>query len=241
MCDSDRSSNLRFLKSIINLLIQAKIRNLYINFHSHFPARESEWVLQNISTNFDQPNLPLQFSAGLHPWYLEEDLEPQLTQLQKLSTHPHLMAIGECGLDKICNTNFSLQQEAFRQQVSLANEINKPLIIHCVRAYDEVLAILNDLNNKVPVIFHGFNKSAELASQLVKKGYYLSFGKDLSKEHVQSYFLHLPLTSLLLETDDAEISIKELYTIASRLRNISVDELSLQLQKNTEKILPLTL
>ena len=86
-----------------------------------------------------------------------------LSALKIFSKTDSVLAIGECGLDKACDTNFKLQQQVFTTQVNWANEIKKPLIIHCVRAYGEVLSLLQKNNNKVPVIFHGFNKNGAVA------------------------------------------------------------------------------
>ena len=222
---------------MINLLPQAKITNLYINIHSHFPAKENEWALQNLAGNFDQQNLPPQFSAGLHPWYIDKNYESQLEQLKQLSRHPALLAIGETGLDKLCNTDFTLQQQLFQQQVMLANQVSKPLIIHCVKSFDEVLELLQRSSNKVPVLFHGFNKSGELALQLTRKGYYLAFGSSLRKAHIASYLPQLPLQQVLFETDDDPIPVQSIYELATTALHISMDELSLQIQKNAEAFL----
>lgn len=213
---------------------------MYINIHSHFSAVNDEWVLQNFYKDFDK-ELPPLFSAGLHPWYLQNDPENDLEKLKQLAARPGLLAIGECGLDKVCSTEFTLQQSAFEQQVLLANTSNKPLIIHCVKAHQEVLAILARLNNQVPVVFHGFNRSKELALQITGKGHYVSFGKDIQKTAVQEYLSMLPLSQLCFETDDAAIPIETVYQLAASALNISVDGLSLQVKKNTEKILAIQL
>lgn len=156
----------------------------------------------------------------------------ELRALQQQSVHPNVLAIGECGLDKVTATDWQLQQQAFTEQIKLANEVRKPLIIHCVRAYEEVLQLLSAAKVSVAVIFHGFNKSRQLAQQIADKGYYLSFGESLGKVAVASTFASLEPGSVLLETDDSKLSIKEMYRMAAAARGISEDALSLQLQKN---------
>ncbi len=146
------------------------------------------------------------------------------------------MAIGECGLDKICETDFALQEQLFVLQIELANKIQKPLIIHCVKAFDEVLRLLKVNNNRVPVIFHGFHKSVETAFQITRQGYYLSFGKALLHQRMQEMLAKLPLTNCFLETDDASINIETMYELAASAFSIDKDSLSLQLQKNAAKV-----
>lgn len=147
-----------------------------------------------------------------------------------------MLAIGECGLDKVTTTPFDLQQQVFIQQIQWASQIQKPLIIHCVRAYDEVLQLLKAYQPGVPVIFHGFNKSVQLAQQVIHAAHYLSFGEALQKENIQKTFGELPIEKLFLETDDSDLSIKEIYQLAAKARSISEESLSLQLQKNIVRV-----
>ncbi len=214
---------------------------MYINIHSHYPAVKNEWVLQSISNNFERRGLPKYFSGGLHPWYLEKEFISEYNKLQSLVHSPHLLAIGECGLDKVCSTDFHLQVSALERQVLLANEFQKPLIIHCVKAYEEVVNILHKCDNQVPVVFHGFNKSKELALQLTGKGFYLSFGVSLQKSIVSLYLSGLPLSNICFETDDSDVSIESIYALASENLKISLDELISQVQKNVETILSVKL
>jgi TatD DNase family protein len=156
--------------------------------------------------------------------------------LEKFSPLQHVLAIGECGLDKICSISFELQQKVFSAQIELANTINKPLIIHCVRAYEEVQQLLQQHRNKVPVIFHGFNKNELLAKQLVDKGFYLSFGKSLQQTVLQQLIKNIPAVKMFFETDDADIDIAAVYAIAAGALQIDINSLSLQIQKNAAAV-----
>lgn len=92
---------------------------------------------------FQPGNKTGKYSAGLHPWYIDETgWKTSFEALKQFSLQNQVIAIGECGLDKVCKTSFSLQQEVFIAQLLWANEINKPLIIHCVKAFDEILGLL---------------------------------------------------------------------------------------------------
>jgi len=208
----------------------------FIDIHTHSPFKKGEWVIENLYKDFDR--LPSSFfSAGLHPWFIQaKTWEQEFTALASVSTYARMLALGECGLDRVCDTDYELQQIVFAAQVRLANQVNKPLILHCVRAYEDVIHLLEKERNSVPVIFHGFNKGLALAQKLVSKSYYLSFGKAIERPHIQQIFSLLPLQHIFLETDDADTSIETVYKTAAAARGISEEELSLQLQQNTEQV-----
>lgn len=174
---------------------------------------------------------------GIHPWYIQPDhWEKQLHSLREYSTYPRVLAIGECGLDKVCTTPFPLQELVFRNQVVWANSIGKPLVIHCVRAWEEVLKTLDEAAVTVPVIFHGYAKNEQLARRLIGKGYYISLGKALQNPERESLLQVIPPQQLFLETDDAAISIGEIYTIAARALSIEHNSLVLQIQQNAAMV-----
>ncbi|UEG49107.1 TatD family hydrolase [Ferruginibacter lapsinanis] len=210
---------------------------MLINIHSHHSSVSDEWTIKNLHNNFAFVATEGYFSIGLHPWYLQKDtFDKEITSLIKWSSQKSVLAIGECGLDKICSTDFLFQKKVFTAQILLANKINKPIIIHCVRAYDEVLELLQQNNNHVPVIFHGFNKNKELAEKLIDKGYYLSFGKALMQTRVQELLVSLPLQQVFFETDDFDSGIDVVYSIAATALKIDTFSLSLQIQKNVAKV-----
>lgn len=218
------------------------VKPLYINIHTHLPAKQNEWVIQNLYKDFDRTGLPVTFSLGLHPWYLtKENWRDQLEQIKKLCSDSRMLALGEAGLDKISETDYDLQKEVFIAQIILANQVKKPMIIHCVRAYEDVMQLLRKHQNKGPVIFHGFNKGLVLAEQLVAEGYYLSFGKDLQRPHMHATFAAIPLNNVFLETDDADITIQSVYEMAASIRHISTEELSLQLKQNLHTVFNISL
>ena len=211
---------------------------LYINIHTHH-TKPVEGIISigNLYKDFDSIETDSFYSVGLHPWYLTtETLEKQFAVVKEKSRLKNVVAIGETGLDKVSATDFDLQQTVFAQHIQLANEVQKPLIVHCVRAHAEVIALLKQIPVQVPVIFHGFNKSIELARQLVALGYYLSFGKGLDKQGVQEIMAALPIAKVFLETDNSTTSIAEIYTYATAAFQIDEDSLSLQLQKNAAKV-----
>lgn len=121
----------------------------------------------------------------------------------------------------------------------MSEKYKKPLIIHCVKAYSELLEIHKKENPKQPWIIHGFNKNKVLAQQLIDKGFYLSFGVALLKsKKLQANLKNTPLSQLFLETDDNTTqSIEEIYTFVSDLLQLEQIELEKQLELNLWKII----
>jgi TatD DNase family protein len=210
---------------------------LFINIHSHQQQQKKECVITNLYNHFEQVVAGGNYSAGLHPWYLNDTTwVEEMKALEQYSNNKNVLAIGECGLDKICTTGFLLQQQVFAAQIALANKINKPLIIHCVKAYEEVVQQLQQSNNQVPVIFHGFNKNKILAQQLIHKGFYLSFGKALQQPALQELIKILPADKIFLETDDAAVNIEMIYLLATQALQLDINSLSLQIKKNAATV-----
>jgi len=174
---------------------------------------------------------------GFHPWYIKnESISEKMNELKIHSIKPNVLAIGECGLDRLCETPYKLQQEIFKEQIIWANEIAKPLIIHSVKTHDDVLQTLKENKNTMPVIFHGFNKNESIARKIINSCYYLSFGKNISNTELEPVIASIPLDKLFLETDDSDLPIDYIYNEVSRIRNISLTQLILQIQKNLKTV-----
>lgn len=185
--------------------------------HTHAVGRTAGAVriLNNRSGFADSVGMP-PVSMGLHPWYLTEgQLEKNLGDLEAAASQSGVMAIGECGLDRVCDTPMPLQEKAFRCQLSLAEGLRKPVIVHCVRAYEDVLRILREERVSIPVIFHGFRRDAALAGRILASGHRLSFGRHLSQPKVAEVFRSIPPERVFLETDDTEASIADVYALAA--------------------------
>lgn len=211
----------------------------FIDIHTHRESTIASLSIINRHTGFAAVHDGVPCSAGIHPWYIEhEKLNAQLEELAEYAGTSNVLAIGECGLDKLTDTDWDMQVRAFEAQVQLANKLKKPLIIHCVKAYEEVLAVLRQQQVTVPVIFHGFNKNTQLAERLVDAGYYLSFGAALFKEdsNAAKAIIAIPHDRFFLETDDAPVEIDEMYTAAASLQKTGEDALILQVQNNFRRV-----
>lgn len=202
----------------------------FFNFHKH---NSSDFGIYNLSLGEEIPDF--MFSAGIHPKDILEDFKAQFSWLKNVATHKNCLAIGECGLDALISVSDELQKKVFQQQISLANDLQKPIIIHCVRKFQELPNFKK--NASVPMVIHGFNKRETIGNKLLADGFYLSFGKSLLQNvDLQEFFKKVPINKLFLETDASEIEIKEIYQKASELKNISSEKLNLQIEENLEKI-----
>ena len=160
-------------------------------------------------------------SVGLHPWHIGADWEKQLRMLGGVAGTKRVKLIGEAGLDKLCKTDFELQQTVFLQQIELAEEVQKPLIIHCVKAWPELIAIRKKVLPSVPWIIHGFRGKPELARQLLAFGIYLSYGEKFNEESLRI----TPLERLCTETDESKLPVEAIYRKIAEVKEVSVEVL----------------
>ena len=138
-----------------------------------------------------------------------------------------VLFIGETGLDKFKEKDLSLQREIFIEHIRLSEEVHKPLIIHCVRAFEELLEIKNQIKPQQKWIIHGFDSSPEMAASLVKQGIYLSVGERLLKKPGKSkqVLALTPLSKLFIESDDGKTPIPELYRQVAEYYMIEIKDL----------------
>lgn len=206
----------------------------YIDLHTHNRTQVVDVIkLVNINIALDEVPVDGYCSVGIHPWHLDEKtVADRLEDLSVIAKKEHVLAIGECGLDKLCGKDWRLQETCFRSQIALANSLNKPMIIHCVRAFHEVTQLLGEEQNISPVIFHGFNRTIEMAHRLIDSGYYLSFGSQLKNKSLAKVFESIPVEFLFLETDGSELDISSVYTIAASIKKLDVQSLSKCIESN---------
>lgn len=197
---------------------------MYYNIHTHkFSDNEEIVELVNQYPDEVDSNLPF-FSVGIHPWYLNENqLGEQLELIEKYVHLSNCKAIGECGLDKRIETSIEIQKKVFIPQLLLAEKYKKPVVLHCVAAYQELIEIKKELNLTVPLIIHGFSKNKQVAQSLLNNGFYLSFGKYLLlNPDLGEVLKTVPLDRLFLETDTMEQTIFDVYSKAESILNKDV-------------------
>lgn len=210
-----------------------------IDFHTHHHT-ESDDILSIINQYPNQYVSKFKLtSVGIHPWFIDVDtIDKELSILENILQNEDCVAIGECGLDKNTEVSFRLQRAVFRKQLRLAEKYQKPVIIHCVSSFQQVIADKNALvSEDLPLIIHGFAKKVEMAHQLIDHGFYLSFGSNLLKSKtLQNAFVHSSRDRIFLETGSHDESIQEIYDYAAKLLNLSIAELNEQINANYHKV-----
>ncbi|MFM7601851.1 MAG: TatD family hydrolase [Pseudanabaena sp.] len=209
---------------------------LFIDFHTHCDRQSPDLInLQTLHVTPDlrDESLPHPCSLGLHPWFVQlETLEIAWANLVDLAKLPEVIAIGECGLDRNIDLPLEIQISIFKRHIEIAELLQKPLVIHCVRAFAELIALKRSTKSSIPWIIHGFNKKEEVFQQLIKHDFYFSFGAAILSDRspVAHAIATIPQGRFLLETDDRnDIRIEQIYDRAASLRHISLETLQTQL------------
>jgi TatD DNase family protein len=210
----------------------------FYNLHTHTATQQENSVelVNQYPQDFDA-SIPV-YSIGIHPWFIvEERLASDLDIVETKLQEPNCLAVGECGLDKRIAIPIELQQLVFEKQLVLAQKYNKPVVLHCVASFDELIATKKKLNITVPMIVHGFSKSEQLAKQLISNGFYISFGKYLLlNPELESVFKSIPDDKIFLETDTVSENIAAVYELAATYKGISILEMQELIKHNFHKV-----
>jgi TatD DNase family protein len=203
----------------------------FFDFHHH--KKNMPNGIYNLEFNGFPINSP--YSIGIHPKDIDTDtIEDQFRWIESNITED-CFAIGECGLDSFAETDLKIQENVFLRQIKIANALRKPVIIHCVRKFYEVISFKKYAEQ--PMIIHGFNKKQSIADDLLHHNFYLSFGKALLYNlSLQNTFKSTPSDKIFLETDNENFNIRELYETAADLKGISLEKMNEQILENLETI-----
>jgi TatD DNase family protein len=210
---------------------------VFFDVHTHKKiASENIFSIENKypnATDFTKP-----FSIGMHPWFVHKDkIEEDLLMIKEKLQDKNCFALGECGLDKVAETDFELQKSVFRKQLQLSEKYKKPVIIHCVRAFQEIIEIKKEVRPTQIWILHGFQKNLQVAKSLLKNEIIVSFGAAvIYHKKLQNILLEIPLASILLETDASEICIQDVYNKVAALKNMEVEVLQQKIGQNFKRI-----
>lgn len=187
--------------------------------------------------NLDIEQIPPDYlySIGIHPHDIDaNNIDLQLNWMRSMMFE-NCFAIGECGLDSLVSIDQKIQEEVFLRQINISNEVKKPVIIHCVRKFYEVISFRKKAEQAM--IIHGFNKKQKIAEDLLSNNFYLSFGKAvLYNLSLQDILKKTPLDKFFLETDNEDFKIEELYLKVSELKEISLENLNEQILENLHTI-----
>lgn len=197
------------------------------NIHTHKSTHQEDVleIVNQYPNDFDAT--AKYFSIGIHPWYIDLDnLDEHLQIIETKLQQKNCLALGECGLDKRIETPLDIQMEVFEKQLLLAIKYQKPVVLHCVSAYQEVIEIKKRLKIEVPMVIHGFSKNWQVAKSLLDNGFYLSFGKYLLRNpELSAIFEQVPENRFFLETDTIEENITNVYIKAASVKNKDVEQI----------------
>lgn len=213
----------------------------YVNIHAHrLASSPEEWVLTNLLAQDYPPDgyEEAQYSVGLHPWHIEnKDSSSLLKKVQLATENTKVFAIGETGLDKVIKAPMDLQLKVFEAQVDLAEKCDLPVIIHLVKAFEELKSFVKVHNPSTPMIIHGFRGGRQLSDELLTHGFYLSFGAALmNSEKLQEVAMSVPLTRLFLESDEDDVIVQDLYKKVAELREIPLELLKIRVGENALRV-----
>lgn len=137
------------------------------------------------------------YSVGIHPWHTDVVIDTDVNKLRTLASDPRVVAIGEAGLDARRGADAEVQEQIFIHQARIAEEIDKPMIIHCVGRYGRMIELRRMIAPHQLWIIHGFRGKPELARQLIAAGFGISLGQKYNPEVLSV----IPSDRLYHETD----------------------------------------
>ncbi len=214
----------------------------YIDIHTHGGTpSDGLFIVENLmahETEYIPSGSGIAFTIGLHPWFFgANNFEGPLSKIREFAAKNIVIAIGEAGFDKIRGASPDLQKKVFEEQARIAEEYKIPLIIHCVKGWDELLAAHKKLKPKVPWLIHGFHGKVETARQLLDRGMYLSVWYSFALIPESAELIRfIPKNRLFLETDGADVDIRDIYNKVSSDLEIGTDELKSIILTNYRRI-----
>ncbi len=209
---------------------------MYIDIHTH-DLSSKDMAIVNISSKEDIKKNSF-CSIGIHPWDINKiDIKYELKKIKKMILEKEIIAIGECGLDRNTESLIKKQKEIFCELSNIAESAKIPLIIHCVRAFPELISLKKKLNPKQAWIIHGFNSNEIILKELLRHNFYISIGRKLlNSQKLKNILNSIPLDKLFLETDDSNCDIRKIYQTASASLNIDIKEVKSALKNNFSAI-----
>ncbi|MBR5455665.1 MAG: TatD family hydrolase [Bacteroidaceae bacterium] len=195
----------------------------FLDIHTHDAGREN--AILNCSTYTAGRNI----SVGIHPWEISENWERQFMEIERMAAECNVIAIGECGIDNIKSTaNIDTQTEVFKAHALLAEKGGKPLIIHCVKSLDRIIALHRDIKPIQPWIIHGFRGKPQQALQLVNAGLHISLGEHFNLKSAEA----IPVGRLFVESDESQLPINRIYAAIAEAKKMPVEELAVSVMRN---------
>jgi TatD DNase family protein len=226
---------------------------------------QDEGVATMVVVGFDRPTIQraikladqydfIYASVGWHPVDAIDMTEEDLRWIEKLASHPKVVALGEMGLDYYWDKSpKDIQQEVFRKQIRLAKKVKLPIIIHNREATSDIIEILKEEGaEEVGGIMHCFSGSPEVAKECVKMNFYISLGGPVTFKNAKKpkeVAAEIPLEKLLIETDCPYLTphpfrgkrnepsyVKLVAEEIAHIKGVTLEEIAEATTKNAKKL-----
>jgi TatD DNase family protein len=206
--------------------------------------------MRNRTEHFEQ----VSYSVGVHPLHVGEDKNYSLNDLKTLASDERIVAIGETGLDYYYSTDTIAEQQAsFEHHIAVANELQKPLIVHTRDARKDTIDILKSNNaDNCKGVLHCFTENWEMAKAALDLDFYISISGIVTFKNaveLQDVVRKLPLDRLLIETDSPYLApvpnrgkqnqpayVKHVAEFIADLKNVSVEEVGEVTTRNFKQL-----
>lgn len=207
----------------------------FLNIHSHQERRQGEWNVYSINATDLSKSIPEHkfLACGIHPWFITPQWKEEFESMKVLWQQPQTLFVGECGLDSNSSHPIFLQEEVFRLQAEWAVSQNMPMILHCVKAFDPIIALYKQLCPRAPWVIHGFRGKPQQLQSLLHLGFYVSFGKLFNPESATI----CPSDRFFIETDEFDIPIANIYQHLASIRSTDVESLKKEQAENLKQLL----
>ena len=197
----------------------------FFDLHTHNETADSRYSILNSNRAIEERYT----SVGLHPWDITEDWGKEFLRITELAKSRNVIAIGECGIDKLKSTaDIITQITVFQAHARLSEETRKPLIIHCVKGIDEITRLYKELNPTQAWIIHGFRGKPQQAQQITACGLHISFGDHFNAESIKA----TPLDRMFIESDESTLPIADIYSAIAKAKGMEVEALQQSISAN---------
>lgn len=207
--------------------------NPIIDIHTHH--LDADGALISVAPRDFNPQPGKWYSVGFHPWQdIDKLTDEDFELLEQCARHRQVLAIGETGMDRTRGAELDIQATVFVRHIQLAHDLGKPVVAHCVRAAQDILATRRKAHfDDVPLIIHGMRGNAHVARTLLDGGCYLSFGPRFNPEALNA----TPSDRLLIETDEASVTILEVANLVAQALHLTTGQVISLVSVNASRIL----
>lgn len=213
---------------------------MILDIHTHRLSPDPQAVIDLSSLLLETEgdfSLPTQystdqlFSIGIHPWTLTQELpDGLLARLEKAAMHPQVAIIGEAGIDTPKGGPLFRQMTVFKKLIEISERVEKPLLIHDVKAHEVIIGLHKEMRPRQPWIIHGFRSKPTVADMFIREGMYLSFGEQFNPMTLHN----VPADRILAETDESPLPISEIIHNISDTRGTDTTHI---IEENTRRII----